>query len=309
MILYLDSLFIINFSMNYIILFFTGKLLNGRYGKNVRHIRYLWGSVLLTSIYLIIICVKVLRNNFNIFYAVLMIALGIVVTFKPVNFKMFTTYLFFTHLVAFTVGGVSFGVFYYTKAGAFLGNVVTASTKNMSIKLLIATTSFTYLAIKIIVKYIENLKLSKQKLITVKVVGLNGNKEELVMLVDTGNTLIEPISKLPVVVIPYFKIRNLIHDELYELYEDTTDVVSDAFNIDSEFTDRLKLVPFKSVGKESGLLLGFETDITYEDNGFIQNKKCIVGIINIEISRGEYSSIFNPLLLEEEIIGVTKNMA
>ncbi len=300
MTLYLDSLFMINFVMNYIILLFTGKLVNSKFGKNVRQRRYVIGSGIVTSLYLTIICVEVLRNNFNILYAVILIAIGILITFKPSNLKMFATYLFFTHLVAFTIGGVSFGVFYYTKAGAFLGNVVTATTQNMSLKLLIATTSFTSIAVKIIVRYIESIKLSKQKVLNVKVKGINGEYEELVMLVDTGNTLIEPISKLPVIVIPYFKIKKLLEKELYKLYEEDGDVIGKAFSLEIDFVSKLKLVPFKSVGKENGLLLGFETEITFDDDGYTQTKKCVVGIINIEVSKSVYSSIFNPLLLRED---------
>ncbi len=300
MTLYLDSLFMINFVMTYIILLFTGRLVNSKYGKKVKKTRYLVGSGVVTVLYLIIICVNVLRNNFNILYAVILIAVGICITFKPSNMKMFLTYLFFTHLVAFTLGGVSFGLFYYTKAGAFLGNKVAATTENMSIKLLIATTCFTFIALKIIVRYIESIKLSKQKLLNVKVEGLNGEFEELVMLVDTGNTLVEPVSKLPVIVIPYFKIRKLINEELYKLYEEDEDIIGKAFNLELDFVSKLKLIPFKSVGKENGLLLGFETQITYDNNGYAQAKKCVVGIINIEISKGVYSSIFNPLLLRED---------
>lgn len=309
MTLYIDSLFMVNFIMNYTILFLTGKLVNSRFGKSIRKKQYAIGSFIVTSTYLVIICVKMLRNNFNIFFAVLLISLGIYIVFKPTNFKMFLTYLLFTHLVAFTIGGISFGVFYYTKAGAYLGNMVVASSKNMSLKLLIATTSCTYIIVKIVAKYIENLKLSKQKLINVEVTGLNGVTQEIVMLVDTGNTLLEPISKLPVIVIPYFKIEKLLDEEIYKLYEKEKDIVTQVFNSNSDYINKLKIVPFKSVGKENGLLLGFETYICFEDNGLSITKKCIIGIINIEVSSWEYSGIFNPLLFEEELTSVTKIMA
>ncbi len=299
MVLYIDSLFIINFIMNYIILVLTGKIINPKYGKHVSNKRYLMGSLVTTSIYIFILLVDTLRNNFNFFIAMCMIGVGIIFCYKPNSKKMFTTYFLSIHIVAFAIGGMSFGIFYYTKAGALIGNTVTSTLNNVSFKLLISATCISYLVVKVIGSYIEKVKISKQEVLTVSI----GNEREMdfQMLVDTGNGLIEPVTQLPVIVMCYKSLRGIIKDELFEIYQSKKDVVSEAYSLDSGITKKLKIIPFKSVGKENGIILGVECFIKYTHLETTYNKKCIIGIVDFEIlGNGNYTGIFNPMLLEEE---------
>ncbi len=305
MTLYLDSLFIINFMMNYIILFLTGKIANHRFSIVIKLRKYLIGSLTTTLLYLCIIGISALRNNFNFLFAVIIIAIGVIVTFRPKKIKTFLTYLLFTHVVAFSVGGISFGLFYYTKAGAFIGNTVEATTNNLSFKLLLAATSFAYVVIKITVAYVEKTKLSRQIILNTKI-EIEGPLE-VPMLVDTGNTLVDPLSKLPVVIVYYKTLDKILNPSLFRLYENNEDVMSTAFDISDELSCKLKIIPFKSVGCASGIILGIEStlEFTFEDECY--RKKCVVGIVDFEIAKNkEYCGIFNPMLIKEEVVNVKK---
>ncbi len=305
MILYLDSLFIINFIMNFIIFILTGKVTNSRFRKVVSFRNYLLGSFVTTVLYICIITISFLRDNFNFLFALVIISLGVLVTFRPKTFKVFGTYLLFTHVVAFSVGGISFGLFYYTKAGAFIGNTVEATVSNVSFKLLLAATCFAYIIIKLTVSYIEKSKISKQIILNTKI---NMTETlEVPMLVDTGNTLIDPITKRPVVVVCYKTLEKILNSELYSLYEKGDDVMTKAFDISDELSLQLKIIPFKSVGCASGIILGLESTLvfTYENIEYI--KECVIGIVDFEIAKNkEYNGIFNPMLIKEEVVNVKK---
>ncbi len=305
MTLYLDSLFLINFTMNYVVLFLTGKLTNHRFRIVIHFRKYLLGSLITTLLYLSIIGIRILRVNFNFIFAVLIIAVGVIVTFRPKNIKVFITYLLFTHVVAFSVGGISFGLFYYTKAGAFIGNTIGASVSNLSFKLLLASTCFAYVVIKLTVTYIEKTKLSKQIILNTKISLMD--TLDVPMLVDTGNTLVDPLSKLPVVVVYYKTLEKILEPNLFLLYDNKEDVMSKAFDISDELSLKLKIIPFKSVGCASGIIIGIEStlEFTYENECYI--KKCIIGIVDFEIAKNkEYFGIFNPMLIKEEVVNVKK---
>ncbi len=305
MTLYLDSLFLINFTMNYFILFLTGKITNQRFGKVVKYKKYIIGSLITTLLYLSVILVKPFRDNFNFAFGVLIISVGVIITFSPKTKKIFLVYLVSTHIVAFSIGGVSFGIFYYTKAGAFIGNTIQATINNASIKLLIAATSISYILIRLVANYIESLKLKKQVVLETR---LKVNNEiELSMLVDTGNTLIDPISKLPVVVVYYKNLERVIENSLYLLYEGEDDVMSKAFNLDDTISRKLKIIPFKSVGCSNGLILGLEGIIEFTHENIEYKKSCVLGIVDFEIAKNkDYLGIFNPMLIEEDVYNVEK---
>lgn len=335
--IYVDSLFMLNFTMNYIILFFTGKVTNRKFGIKVKMRKYVLGSLLTTALYITILLTDILRNNFNTLYAIGLISIGVLITFKPKNMKVFFTYLIYTHLVAFSIGGITFGIFYYTKAGALIGNTVQATLNNISIKLLISSTCIAYLAIRMIVNRIEKSKLSNQVILEVNILSYKNNQDyslddiesevkgevenevksnikrsresnnAIKMLVDTGNCLIEPISKLPVVVVCYKSLVNILSSEVYELYENKKDVLNEMLTLEQEAVQSFKIIPFKSVGCENGLILGIESEISFINEEVEYLKKCIIGIVSFEVAKNDkYAGIFNPKLLEEDIKNVNE---
>ncbi len=308
MIIYLDSLFFINCAMSFIITKIVGRLVNQKYGFSISLKRYLFGSILSSSIYIMSILSNTIRNNFNFVFTILILSINVYITFQPKSIKIFLTYFISVHLVAFAVGGMCFGLFYYTKVGAILGNTVTQTMNNISIKLLFASIGISYTIARSIGVYIEKLKLSKKKVINVKICD---RKEICVqMLLDTGNSLTDPYSQLPVVVVFYEELEGVLDDKIFNIYKENEDIVTKAFQLDDEISKMLKIIPFKSLGRESGLILGFESNIefSYEDKTYY--KKCVIGISDFEINKsGEYAGIFNPSLIEEEMESVKRILA
>ena len=62
---------------------------------------------------------------------------------------------------------------------------------------------------------------------------------------------------------------------------------------------RTRLIPFSSIGKENGMLLGFVPDHAEirDDCGVRVLEKCVVGIYDRPLSKDKsYSALFNPYL-------------
>lgn len=114
-----------------------------------------------------------------------------------------------------------------------------------------------------------------------KVIYLNGQEEQKTeALMDTGNTLIEPISRQPVIVVEQEMLMFLFHDEIPDLY---------------------RMIPFHSVGKEHGMLKGYFLErMLVEINGIRKEIKGIYVAVSDEIFGKDkgYKVILNPQILE-----------
>jgi stage II sporulation protein GA (sporulation sigma-E factor processing peptidase) len=124
-------------------------------------------------------------------------------------------------------------------------------------------------------------------------------------LVDTGNSLIDPITGYPVMVVEAESIKSILPPEFYK------SVVSNNMGAyiqtsqradDNIWLKRVHLIPFKSIGRENGMLTGFRPDnIRVCQNGaFKEINDVIVGICSIKLSNNaKYSALLGPAMLSK----------
>lgn len=308
MVFYIDSIFLINLIMSFTITFLTGRVINYKHNKSFKIWRYFLGSFISTSIYILLFVIDIFRNNFNFGYTLVILGINTYISFNPKNKRDFFIYFIGLHLIAFFLGGLCFGIFYYTKIGALLGNSITASLNNISIKLLLSSVGTSYIVVKLLGEYIDKQRIKKQVILGVKI--YSKNLIEVPMLLDTGNTLYEPLSKLPVIIVYYKYLEKVIDKKLYDLYETESDILANIYNMENVFSEKLRIIPYKSIGNENGLILGVECSIEFIFEGRLFQKQCVVGISDFELNKSnEYVGIFNPALIEEEFKNVKKSFA
>lgn len=133
-----------------------------------------------------------------------------------------------------------------------------------------------------------------------------GRRASLTALIDTGNDLSDPLSGLPVVVADYRSLAPLLPERLRQAWnaapeqpERVLQRLSDAADTDG-WLRRLRLVPFSSIGRRSGLLLGFRADlVVLEQDGRRVSGQAVVALSRGGISGGGYQAVVNPDLLEQ----------
>jgi stage II sporulation protein GA (sporulation sigma-E factor processing peptidase) len=92
---------------------------------------------------------------------------------------------------------------------------------------------------------------------------LSGRQAVLTGLVDTGNQLRDPIGDAPVLVVDYEAVAELLPAELAAVYSEGRDDDLDRIGgclAGSSFATRVRLVPFTSIGRRNGILIGFRPD-------------------------------------------------
>ncbi|MHB0884286.1 MAG: sigma-E processing peptidase SpoIIGA [Bacillota bacterium] len=147
-------------------------------------------------------------------------------------------------------------------------------------------------------------------------VEVDGRPTDLTALVDTGNQLRDPLSGHPVVVVELTAIAPLLPAELIDVYR-----VGPAAGLDGGFIGslsgldrlpepwlaRVRIVPFTSLGKENGLLLGFRPDgLTVRGpGGPARRRDAVVCVYAGTMSEdGSYSALLHPDLAPPTAKGV-----
>ena len=282
MTLYVDIIFLENIFMNSIILLATGVILKAP----IRILRNLIASTI-GSIYAIIIYVSNIEIYSNFFLKLVLSFAIIYVAFKPANIKSFLKYVVIFYLTSFTFGGVAFALLYFVSPqDILLQDGVLIGTYPM--KIILAGGILGFIIITISFKNIKG-RLNKKDMFCNITLNSSNKKTKITAIIDTGNFLRDPITKIPVIVVEKDKLNEL----LPEIILDNVTNIINGKNVElGEYASKIRAIPFKSLGKENGLLLGIkmdEVEVEYQDTNY-QIKNVIIGIYNGTLSRnGKYS--------------------
>ncbi len=289
MTIYIDVVFLENLVMNSIILIASGIILK----KKLKWIRILLASSL-GAIYTIIGYISVLQIYSNLVLKVILSILIIYIAFNPQTVKQLWKDVLIFYLTSFVFGGVAFALIYVVKPqdilmknGLFLG------TYPLKTVLLAAIVAF----IIIIAAFaIVKTKFSKKDMFCDVEVELNNKKIKTRAIIDTGNLLKEPITNTPVIVLEHTLLYECVPKEILDNLESILggELVKIPEEIRNEYISRLKLIPFASLGKQNGMLVGIKADSLkiIQDEQEKESKNVIVGIYNKSLTkRGEYRAL------------------
>ena len=289
MTIYIDVVFLENLVMNSIILVASGIILK----KKMKWIRIILASSL-GAIYTIIGYISVLEIYSNLILKVILSILIIYIAFNPQTVKQLWKDVLIFYLTSFVFGGVAFALIYVVKPqdilmknGLFLG------TYPLKTVLLAAIVAF----IIIIAAFaIVKTKFSKKDMFCDVEVELNNKKIKTRAMIDTGNLLKEPITNTPVIVLEHTLLYECVPKEILDNLESILggELVKIPEEIRNEYISRLKLIPFASLGKQNGMLVGIKADSLkiIQDDQEKENKNVIIGIYNKSLTkRGEYRAL------------------
>ncbi len=255
MTIYLDVILLENLCMNYIILFATGLI----HRTKIKKIRILFSS-LMGGVYSILSFALVLEVYSNIIFKILLSIVMVYIAFYPSNVKMLVKELIIFYLVSFAFGGCAFALLYFIKPQDILmRNGVLTGTYPIKIALLGGMVGF--VIVNIAFKVVKG-KLSKKDMFCEIIIYLNEKVKKIKAFIDTGNLLKDPISGMPVVVVESVELEEMIPREimkhLNEILEGKEyDILS---QMPTAYQLKFRVIPFSSLGKQNGLLLGFIAD-------------------------------------------------
>ena len=296
MTVYLDVVLLENLCMNYIILFATGYLMKIK----MNHIRVIIASFL-GGIYAIVSYMEILPIYSNFFMKILLSIGMVYLAFGAKNVKSILKQLIIFYLTSFAFGGCAFALLYFVKPeNILMRNGVYGGTYPIKIALLGGLIGFiiTYIAFKVI----KN-KLSKKDIIYDIAIEIDKKQVQVKAMLDTGNMLKDPITQTPVIVVEKERLYGILPSSLLDHLENM--IGGEGENIlssseEEKYLHKLRMIPFHSIGKQNGLMLGIKADkveILQEEN--IINDNVIIGIFNQSLSKNHhYSALIGLDILE-----------
>jgi len=120
-------------------------------------------------------------------------------------------------------------------------------------------------------------------------------------LIDTGNSLIDPLTGYPVIIVEAESVKNIVPPEIYDFFLSNGAPDREMGpDINPLWKSRMHLIPFKSIGRENGILAGFRPDAirVLHGNSFKEIKNAIIGICGIKLSsNSRYTALLGPASL------------
>ena len=288
MTIYIDIIIVENLIMNYIILYATGLI-----SKSKKSYIRIFLASLIGAIYATLEYVLKVNIYSNIILKTILSIIIVYVAFYPQDVKKMCKQLLLFYVTTFTFGGIATYLIYVLKPqniiiknGMYVGTyVLKVIFIGAIVGTIILVTAF---------KMAKN-KLTKKDMICKVKIKLNGKEETLEAMVDTGNMLKEPITGTPVVVVERTSLYELLPKEILN---NTESILGGDFEkipeeIKNEYVPKLKLIPFASLGKQNGMLVGIKPEkIEVINEQTEEEKNAIIGIYNKSLTKkGEYKAL------------------
>ncbi len=250
-----------NFVMNLYLYTLTAKTMK----RTATRIRVMLGSAVGAIFFVLLLMVPEIPVIIKRFVGPMIVSIGMTaVIFKLKKIKIIFRVTGYMFVYAFALGGMMKFLF---SATPFLYRM------QGSIWYILGAGMIGY---QITVWWLEQMKKKKNPRFY-KVLFMNGGQELWVdALMDTGNSLTEPVSGKPVAV---------VDEDVFEQLEGV------------RLPEKLKIIPYRSVGRSNGIMEGYEIPeiMICNEEEKIRGQKVIVGISKTKVSTdGRYQMILHP---------------
>ncbi len=216
------------------------------------------------------------------------------IAFKSNTLKELLKQLLIFYMTSFVFGGAAIFLIYFIKPqeaqiknGNYLGEY------SLKAVLLGGIVGFTIVVIAF--KVIKS-KLSSNDIFYDIEIYIEGKKIETRAIIDTGNMLKEPITNTPVIIVEHTLLYEAIPKQVLNNIDEI--LLGNFEGIDEEvrekYMTKLKFIPFSSIGKANGMLLGIKADklIIRNEEEIKEIEKVILAIYNKSLTkRGEYRAL------------------
>jgi stage II sporulation protein GA (sporulation sigma-E factor processing peptidase) len=296
---YLDIILLINFIMDFFLLWATGKIAN----LPVKLTRLILGAVLGAFYSLVVllpewsVCSSFLAKNIC---AIIMV----VIAYRPQSVRRFVRALAYLYILSFTMGGAVFAAVYLTDTApgfiqawngvGILGGIHYGwLTIGLAVAFFLGYGGFYYL----------RKSWLQQQLINKLTICFCEHEVMVTALLDTGNQLTDPLTKKPVIVVESAVLEKVLPKEILQKVSGENSETNELLaSLDQNWASRVRLIPFNSVGKSHGLMVGLRPDVVVIKNERkeIITSDVVLGLVNKSLSReGQYRALLHPQILQD----------
>lgn len=249
-VVYVDTLFLLNLTIDYLLLRLSARIC----GQHVPTLRLALGA-LVGAVYAL--CAFLPQGNF-LTHPLVKVAVGAALALTAFGGRqrlLRLTLVFFA--CACALGGGVLMVSLLGSGGLTYANGIPAT--GLDFKVLCLSAAGSYLVLSVGMRCLGRYSKLTQEILPVTVT-LNGRSVRLDALVDTGNTLADPLSDAKVLVAEWEAVRSLFDADLPVERALENPIAGAAELADELGAQRVRMIPYRSVGVSSGMLLAVRAD-------------------------------------------------
>ena len=302
MTLYLDVIWLLNLVFDFLLLTITGLVLKRKSATWRR-----WTGAFIGSLIVVLMFTPL---EIFVTHTVVKLLFSIAMVFVSFGFYRFRTFienLLVFYMITFAVGGGIIATHFFLQVdNSFLKESLFQATSGFGdpiswIFVIVGFPCILYLSKKQFAS-LQDRKFKYEQLADITI--FIGDVEITTKgLVDSGNQLQDPITKTPVMILQTSAFLGEIPEEIILAQKQIQSTQGwPSFSDDNPWAQRIRIVPYRAVGKETTLMLAIKADSAtiVHSNEVIDSNKFLVGLTDTELSsEGEYFCIIHPKMLAD----------
>lgn len=307
MYLYLDLILLLNFCIDFLLLWMTAQC-----RKLVVKKGRLACAAGLGSLFVLCLFIPALASFYNFWGKLMVSMLMIWIAFGYGHFQKYVSTFLMFYFVSFITGGGMLAVHYLLQSNHQLveGVMVTHSAgfgDKVAWWFVLLGFPVMYLFSSTRWRQLETTKVRLNHLVSVSI-WINGHQISCTGLIDTGNQLYEPVTNTPVLVIETRLLKSILPPSLYARFSQLEDDLlwnkgglEQVLSQHDEWCSLLRFVPYRGVGQQMRLMLALKPELIEirNDQESYRSRKVLLGLQQEVLSSGgEYQAIVHPTLLE-----------
>ncbi|MBU5210979.1 sigma-E processing peptidase SpoIIGA [Heyndrickxia sp. FSL K6-6286] len=299
MVVYMDVIWLLNFIVDVMLLWITAIIMK----RPISKWKLLLGG-LIGSLLIVMSLTPLSAYAGNPFIKLLFSFVMVFTVFGYKRFKYFISNVLTFYFVTFLTGGILIGVHYFIQFDFQLqSSVLLASVRGFGDPI-----SWLFILFGIpIAWYFSKKRIETFEITTIQfdqlvdvMVEINGVSIQVKGLIDSGNQLYDPLSRQPVMIISTQSFRNQLPTEIIEATEHSENFLQGKTELPSEWSERVRFIPAKTVSKGNQLLLAYKPDqmIIQKDHESWNVQKALISFSNHALSSEDvFQCIVHPKML------------
>lgn len=305
MYLYLDLILLLNFFIDYLLLWMTATFCK----VDVKKWRLVVASAIGSS-FILFLFLPPLQSLYTFVAKIILSLIIVLVAFGYGHFQKYIKIFFMFYFVSFMTGGGILGFHFLLQSNHKLiqGMIATQSTglgDPLSWLFVIVGFPLMYWFSKSRWQQIEEVKAKTGALIQVSI-HISGQVIQCAGLIDTGNQLYEPITRTPVMMIEASCLANKVPGPILNQLikqHDLSNFELDHVEVEGDWLSRIRVVPYRGVRQGMELMIAIKPDYVEleQENRRYHSKKVLVGINVQPMSKdGIFQAIVHPAMLQNQ---------
>jgi len=305
-VVYLDIILLLNMAIDTLLLWFTAYF---------RKERVVWWRITLASLfgcmYLVFFFFPAFSSMYQWSVKLLFSIIMLWIAFGNRRLLVFTQNVIIFYFVAFVFGGGVFGLQYFLAPQSEIVNGLVVTHNDgfgvgfkPTLAILVIGFAMVFVLGKKSYRAIQEPRRLETFLVDV-VVSVAGEKVICRGLVDTGNQLHEPITRIPVMIMETNMLAHLLPPSLLRQTDENGGVWEKLDGsweeLPVEWQSRVRLIPYRSVSRGMDFLLAVKPDkvLVMQDGNRFETEKVLIGLNPIPLSADEkYQAIVHPAMME-----------